>query len=279
MSGHDAMMRELRRSNAPISTYGTGGMIGAGLNLDSAKAKLVNATGQPYYETPAFGMYQRDTEAHEKLRDYYETLEAVAAAGAKAKADAEAGDKANPGSKFIPVERTAPISDYEQQVVREEKKTMEEKKWSQYWASQMHPARPWTVTEVAKVAPEIMERKLAALKEVSQFALDKSTLIHMGHGGNERLATLQYMIDQGLMDHMPSTVLISKDQPYKAGPLSVWQMADPMGLSTSTGPNGRFKDRAMVIARQGLVYGNSVQTPAIAAAPGQETFGVLGGKR
>ena len=280
MSDHHAMMRDLRRSNAPVSSYGKGPNIGDslgaqvdGVNLNAEQLEALRQTGQPIYNQPAFGMYQRDTDAHEKLRDYYETLEAVAAAGAETRN--QAGGDAN----FIPVDRTAPISDYEQQVVREEKKTLETKKWSQYWASQMHPARPWTVTEVAKVAPEIMERKLAALKEVSQFALDKATLLHMGHGGNERLATLQYMIDQGLMDHMPQTVLIDNTTPYQPGPLNIWQLYDPNGLSSSTGDNQRWKDKGVVMARQGLHHKDVADRAMIPAAPGQEAYGLLGGIR
>jgi hypothetical protein len=46
----------------------------------------------------------------------------------------------------------------------------------------------------------------------------------MGHGGDPRLAHLQYLIDQGEMDYMPQLLKISRAS-FKSGPFSIWTVA------------------------------------------------------
>ncbi|KAJ1618983.1 hypothetical protein T492DRAFT_848899 [Pavlovales sp. CCMP2436] len=123
------------------------------------------------------------------------------------------------------VQRTANISDREIQMMSEAKDVKRSKKWEQYWWSTADPAKPWMMTELNKIDPAMVQRKFDAIQEVSQFALDKAIIKHLGHSGDPHLAQLQYMMDQGQMDHMPQTVLVDSAT-YKRGPLSVFGLAE-----------------------------------------------------
>ncbi|KAJ1620872.1 hypothetical protein T492DRAFT_887929 [Pavlovales sp. CCMP2436] len=167
-----------------------------------------------YESTPAFGAYQRDSHAAEQLRDFYDTVDAVSLRTSAGTAS---------------VQRVANISEREIQLMAQSKEVERSKKWEQYWWSTADPAKPWTMTELNKIDPAMVQRKFDAIQEVSQFALDKAIIKHLGHSGDPHLAQLQYMMDQGQMDHMPQTVLVDKT-PYKRGPLSVFGLgaADDM---------------------------------------------------
>jgi hypothetical protein len=108
-----------------------------------------------------------DSDAQEKARDFYETLDAVAAVpvadGARA------------------VQRVAPIS--EREIAREVRQVREarlELKNDQNWTSQIDPALQWTLTEVTKVRPDILEKRLNAIKQLGQYTLDYEILRHLG---------------------------------------------------------------------------------------------------
>ncbi|KAJ1636204.1 hypothetical protein T492DRAFT_861947 [Pavlovales sp. CCMP2436] len=169
-----------------------------------------------YESTPAFvgfadlpdtfGAYQRDSQAAEQLRDFYDTVDAVSS-----RALLEGNN----------VQRVANISDREIQLMAESKEVERSKKWEQYWWSTADNSKPWTMTELNKIDPAMVQRNFDAIQEVSHFALDKAIIKHLGHSGDPHLAQLQYMMDQGQMDHMPQTVLIDR-APYHRGPLSVF---------------------------------------------------------
>jgi hypothetical protein len=144
------------------------------------------------------------------------------------------------------IRRTAPISDHEISLVRAAKEEQKQKKWEQYWWAQTNPGRPWTMTEVAEVDPSVVERKMEAIKTISQFALDNAINQHIGHGGNPRLAQLQYMVDQGMMEHMPHLLHIKEN--YKEGPLSLLKIVDPGGKSTDT-TLCKYDDKRLFLAR------------------------------
>lgn len=162
--------------------------------------------GQMDFAAEHFGQYQVDSDAKERLRTFYDTLDSVG------------------NAKTQGVSRIAPISDAEIATVAEIKEVEKQKAWENYWATQCNPAQPWTMTEVAKVAPEVMENKMNAIKSVAQYNLDTNIIRHMGHGGDPRLAHLQYLIDQGEMSHMPTLMTIHRDS-FKAGPFSIWSVA------------------------------------------------------
>ncbi|KAJ1629339.1 hypothetical protein T492DRAFT_840885 [Pavlovales sp. CCMP2436] len=162
-----------------------------------------------YESTPAFGAYQRDSQAAEQLRDFYDTVDAVASRALVAEGNN--------------VQRVANISEREIQLMAESKEVERSKKWEQYWWSTADPSKPWTMTELNKIDPAMVQRKFDAIQEVSQFALDKAIIKHLGHSGDPHLAQLQYIMDQGQMDHMPQTVLVDK-APYQRGPLSVFAL-------------------------------------------------------
>ncbi|KAJ1619280.1 hypothetical protein T492DRAFT_890608 [Pavlovales sp. CCMP2436] len=109
-------------------------------------------------------------------------------------------------------------------LMREFQETEKTKKWEQYWWSTADPSKPWTMNELNKIDPVLVQRKMDAIQEVSQFALDKAIIKHLGHNGDPRLAQLQYMLDQGQMDHMPSTVVIDSTK-YTRGPLSLFALS------------------------------------------------------
>lgn len=155
-----------------------------------------------------FGQYRQDSEAKERLRTFYDTLQAV--------------QEATPDDGAAP-QRVAPISDAEIATMAEVKEIEKQKEWDAYWLAQCHPAQPWTMTEVAKVAPDLMARRIDTIKNLSQYQLDVNILKHIGHGGDPRLAHLQYMIDQGEMDHMPQMTLV-QDQEFSAGPFSIFNL-------------------------------------------------------
>lgn len=50
----------------------------------------------------------------------------------------------------------------------EVKEIEKQKEWDAYWLSQCTPAQPWTMTEVAKVAPDLMARRIDTIKNLSQ---------------------------------------------------------------------------------------------------------------
>jgi hypothetical protein len=220
----------MRQEFPTIDTYGTVTPDGRP-TISQRAVGLTGATDQ--YETPAFGTYHRDTQEKENLRDFYSTLEAV--------------PTVTPGQNATPIIRTAPISEHEINLLRQGREEQKQKKWEQYWWAQTDPGRPWTMTEVAKVDPSLVARKMDAIKTVSQFALDNAIIKHIGHGGDPRLAQLQYMVDQGMMDHMPHLLTIDAAQ-YRRGPLSIWQVLDPGGQSTDT-TEGRYDDKKVYMAR------------------------------
>ncbi|KAJ1622491.1 hypothetical protein T492DRAFT_1126627 [Pavlovales sp. CCMP2436] len=182
---------------------------------DDTNGRTNVQTGTGDYNTcesnQAFGAYQRDSHAAEELRDFYDTVDAVAARAAV------------PGGNAV--QRVANISEREIQLMAQSKDVERSKKWEQYWWSTADPAKPWTMTELNKIDPAMVQRKFDAIQEVSQFALDKAIIKHLGHSGDPHLAQLQYMMDQGQMDHMPQTVLVDST-PYVRGPLSVFGFAD-----------------------------------------------------
>lgn len=168
------------------------------------------------YGTSAFGAYMHDSDAAQKAREFYETLDAVNEIQPTATV---------PGTNKIPVVRTAPISEREIDLVRESKEAALQMKNDQYWTSQIDPALPWTLAEVTKVRPDILEKRLSAIKQLSQYTLDYEILRHLGHGGNPRLAELQYMIDQGMMSHMPRAMnVVNPKENFAAGTFSIWNV-------------------------------------------------------
>jgi hypothetical protein len=175
-------------------------------NSEVLSARSGNTGGHVDFQPAHFGQYQTDSEAKERLRTFYDTLQSV-------------GGAENGG-----VNRIAPVSDAEIATVAEIKEIEKQKAWENYWATQCHPAQPWTMTEVAKVAPEVMENKMNAIKSLAQYGLDTNIIRHMGHGGDPRLAHLQYLIDQGEMSHMPQLMKISRAD-FKSGPFSIWSVA------------------------------------------------------
>ncbi|KAJ1625672.1 hypothetical protein T492DRAFT_879729 [Pavlovales sp. CCMP2436] len=182
---------------------------------DETNGRATVAMGAGDYNTyesnSAFGAYQRDSQAAEELRDFYDTVDAVQ--------NRELPTGVNP------VQRVANISEREIQLMAQTKDVERSKKWEQYWWSTADPFKPWTMTELNKIDPAMVQRKFDAIQEVSQFALDKAIIKHLGHSGDPHLAQLQYMMDQGQMDHMPQTVLVDST-PYVRGPLSVFGFAD-----------------------------------------------------
>jgi hypothetical protein len=168
-----------------------------------------------YTTNAAFGAYQRDSHAAQDMRNFYDTMDAVATRG-------DEGPN--------PVQRVANITNTEMDLMREFQETEKTKKWEQYWWSTADPSKPWTMNELNKIDPVLVQRKMDAIQEVSQFALDKAIIKHLGHNGDPRLAQLQYMLDQGQMDHMPSTVVIDTT-PYQRGPLSLFKLATGAKLS------------------------------------------------
>ncbi|KAJ1632903.1 hypothetical protein T492DRAFT_838025 [Pavlovales sp. CCMP2436] len=165
-----------------------------------------------YESTPAFGAYQCDSQAAEELRDFYDTVDAVAL-------------RPSVGTGGTSVQRVANISERDIQLMAQTKDVERSKKWEQYWWSTADPSKPWTMTELNKIDPAMVQRKFDAIQEVSQFALDKAIIKHLGHNGDPHLAQLQYMMDQGQMNHMPQTVLVDTT-PFVRGPLSLFSFAE-----------------------------------------------------
>lgn len=186
-----------------------------------------------HYDTRNFGSYMPDSAAQENVRNFYETLDAV-------------GQANNPQRNNV--QRTAPITEREIDLVRQAKEANLKMKNDQYWTSQIDPALPWTLTEVTKVRPDILEKRLNAIKQLSQYTLDYEILRHLGHGGDPRLAELQYMIDQGMMDHMPkSTIVKDAEVKFHKSNFSIWNAFTP---GTDKWPNERsFSDHRLNLAR------------------------------
>jgi hypothetical protein len=190
-----------------------------------------------HFDTANFGAYMPDSQAQENVRDFYETLDAVGNATAHSS---------------TAVQRVAPISEREIDLVRQAKEANLKMKNDQYWTSQINPALPWTLTEVTKVRPDILEKRLNAIKQLSQYTLDYEILRHLGHGGDPRLAELQYMIDQGQMDHMPkSTVVERAATKFRHGNLSLWNILTA-GTDSSVADGGKFADSRLYLARSGV---------------------------
>jgi hypothetical protein len=263
----------LRQEYPTIDAYGS-------VNEDTGQPNIEGANfNAPYgtdnYRTPAFGTYHKDTEEKENLRAFYETLRAV-----DRNETLGAGERGR-----THVRRTAPISDHEINVVRAAKEEQKQKKWEQYWWAQTDPGRPWTMTEVAKVDPGLVERKMDALKSISQFALDNAIIQHIGHGGDPRLAQLQYMVDQGMMEHMPHLLHVTRKQ-YKRGPLSLFNIVDPGGKSTDRDGDGKYDDQKLFLARsaymapgQGTGFENVYDKPHILNSDAVPAVGTVAATR
>jgi hypothetical protein len=186
------------------------------------------------FDTAQFDAYMPDSDAHEKARDFNETLDAVAAIPAANAAGA--------------VQRIAPMSEREIDLVRHAKEAALKLKNDQYWTSQIDPALPWTLTEVTKVRPDILAKRLSAIQQLGQYTLDYEILRHLGHGGDPRLAELQYMIDQGMMDHMPRSTLVAAPLArFRTSNFSIWNAFTPG--TDSAEASGKFKDKRLNLAR------------------------------
>jgi hypothetical protein len=228
------------------------------------------------FDTVNFGAYMPESDAHERARDFYETLDAVAAA-TPVPVEPRSGEPLR-----MPVQRVAPVSDSEIAMVRAAKEATLQMKHDQYWTSQIDPALPWTLTEVTKVRPDILEKRLNAIKQLSQYTLDYEILRHLGHGGDPRLAELQYMIDQGMMDHMPRTALIKDPRgTFEKSNFSIWNVFNPG--SDSNVHSSKFNDQRLNLARTGIddryTRLNPAQRPHIEAQPKRslsQTFSALG---
>jgi hypothetical protein len=211
--------RELgqRQSHPSIDAY-AGSANPEGRTRINQAPTAANGDPNEYTTNPAFGAYQRDSRAAQDMRNFYDTMDAVAS---REDAGQENG-----------VQRVANITNTEMDLMREFQETEKTKKWEQYWWSTADPSKPWTMNELNKIDPVLVQRKMDAIQEVSQFALDKAIIKHLGHNGDPRLAQLQYMLDQGQMDHMPSTVVIDTT-PYQRGPLSLFKLATGARTSLS----------------------------------------------
>lgn len=187
-----------------------------------AATRTAREAGAPIYDTNAFGVYDRDSANDEHIRDVHQTMEAL-------------GD----------VNRILPVQSEEIDAIKQRIAVEKEKKWRQYWASQMDPARPWTMAEVAKVAPEVAEGQMEAIAEIAQYTMDVATLKHLGHGGNPRLAQLQYMMDNGMMDHMPDLNYVTDPGvKYQFGPASIVSWFSAIDTDNKDGLN-TFKAMGM----------------------------------
>jgi hypothetical protein len=252
----------MRQSHPSIDGYADV----AGPNAIGGRTSITRAgrTGQGddynVYETnQAFGAYQRDSHAAQDMRNFYDTMDAVAVRGSE-------GGTA--------VQRVANITNTEMDLMREFQETEKTKKWEQYWWSTADPSKPWTMNELNKIDPVLVQRKMDAIQEVSQFALDKAIIKHLGHNGDPRLAQLQYMLDQGQMVHMPETVVIDTT-PYTRGPLSLFKLTEgartSLNATSVTLPRQVFRPagaRAR-IDRAGALQQNNLFSKAIATGGGQ----------
>lgn len=180
-------------------------------NTQNLNSRAANGGTADFLNEKQFGQYRTDSDAKERLRTFYDTLESV-------------GKTQSTGVGIASIDRVAPISEAEIATMAEVKEIEKQKEWDAYWLSQCTPAQPWTMTEVAKVAPDLMARRIDTIKNLSQYQLDVNILKHIGHGGDPRLAHLQYMIDQGEMDHMPVLMKVA-DANFSAGPFSIFNIA------------------------------------------------------
>lgn len=197
--------------------------------IESMSAVQGARAGFDYSVSPGasnlLGQYDSDSAAKERLRTYYDTLAQV-----QQGTNAAAADNA-----LNPVQRVAPVTEQEISAVAEMKELELEHKWARYWNNQMHPAQPWTMAEVAKIDPSVVGRKVNAIRNAAQFALDQQILRHVGHGGDRNLAYLQYMIDQGEMDHMPTLVRVNEADTVDASPFSIWALSGETRQSRQNG--------------------------------------------
>jgi hypothetical protein len=231
--------RELaqRQSHPSIDAYAHTGTV-RGQDVPDGRTVFTKAEGDynEYTTNAAFGAYQRDSRAAQDMRNFYDTMDAVAA---------RTDDVTGQGQ----VQRVANITNTEMDLMREFQETEKTKKWEQYWWSTADPSKPWTMNELNKIDPVLVQRKMDAIQEVSQFALDKAIIKHLGHNGDPRLAQLQYMLDQGQMDHMPSTVVIDTT-PYQRGPLSLFKLAEgakaSMDAESVTLPRQAFRESTVL---------------------------------
>lgn len=232
-----AVESALRQEFAPIHQYAQGS--GPGETLGNGPVIHQGAPGhggQQAFSTPAFGNYHRDSHAAEQVRDLQEAMEAVTNAQG-----AQQG-----------VQRHKELTDTEIGLIQQLKEEQKKKKWDQYWAAQWTPGQPWTQDAVKQVHPQLFDKQIEAIKEVTQFQFDKSILKTIGHQGDPHLAEIQYAIDQGQFTHMPEMVMIESYN-FKPGPMSIWKMLDPAGLGTTDlDANGRYRDARLNLARTGL---------------------------
>ena len=244
----------MSRTSAELGTYQQYGPI-TSYGFAQAGVDDVNQIG-PNVPNRAWGVYQTDGPSAQNIRYLNDTLEAAAAA--------------NDGT---PVARIAPITDAEIALVRETEEAEKERKWEQYWWASANPAEPWTMTELGKIDPQLVGRKLDAIRQTSQLALDATIIKHLGHGGNPQLAHLQYMMDQKMID-VPSLVNIAP-RAYTPGPFSVVAQQ-----GTHTNGDGRYDDqglyrqRAFAGERPG---GGYLFTPNARMDGGRAIAGALGG--
>lgn len=230
-----AAQQRVQREYPEIDVYSRGQTENVGANGGPVTIPGLN------FGTTNFGAYMPDSDAHEKARDFYETLEAVAAV-----------TEQQQDALGAAVQRVAPISEREIELVRASKEATLKMKNDQYWTSQIDPALPWTLTEVTKVRPDILEKRLNAIKQLSQYTLDYEILRHLGHGGDPRLAELQYMIDQGMMDHMPRSTLVENPrQQFRASNFSIWNVFNP-GSDSFPGAPGMLSDQRLNLARTNI---------------------------
>ncbi|KAJ1631354.1 hypothetical protein T492DRAFT_870124 [Pavlovales sp. CCMP2436] len=194
-----------------------------------------------YTTNAAFGAYQTDSHAAQNMRNFYDTMDAVAVRNQYEAVRGEA-----------PVQRVANITETEMDFMRNFQETEKTKKWEQYWWSTADPSKPWTMNELNKIDPVLVQRKMDAIQELSQFSLDKAIIKHLGHNGNPRLAQLQYMLDQGQLDYMPQTVVVD-NTPYTRGPLSLFKLSSGAQESMDAGsvmlPWQAFRENAEGLRR------------------------------
>ena len=204
-----------------------------------------------HFATPAYGNYHRDSEADERLRDYYDTLEAV-------------GKTIEVESSVSNIQRVAPIGEIEVAALRKRKEEQKKKKFYQYVMSDAHPSRPHTMVTAKKMAPEAFDAKMAAIENAADLATKRKIIADLGHGDDPDLIMVQYMDDQIMLNNAPSLVITGKAT-YVAGPYSICRLVDPVGLqANSEYKNGLYDDSKLYLSRSSQHYdghGKYVEPP------------------
>jgi len=203
--------------------------------------------GAEVYAQPMVGNYQTDTPEDAYLRDVRDTVEAINYAEHRRTQELGGANGQQHVQRFYPGPTPGEIA-----AVQKRKAVAMAEHWDQYWRLQMDPAKPWTIHEVNKVAPEVQKKTIDALSEISQFTMDLQILKHMGHGGDPYLARLQYELDQGKLSHMPRLSYISNVE-YNPGPMSIfgirgstvrdhgdWDNANILGLPRNAIDTNRY---------------------------------------